>query len=284
MHHLFTAPNCIRCKIVKAFLKEKDQTWDETDFQADKEEFNAFYRANRPSLYRNPEGVEFPMYTDGEAIKQGSGEIIAYLLSKGALGWSVCRSDLLHGWISGLYPSFCPADQEENFITLVEKLAAGGLTVCLRVDGRNPHIAQKLIDKGIVKKLEVNFFGDKAVYDMVNASTNNMFGPAPTDEEIAQTIEMAKKFADSAIRLQIIPLNDNGTFRHLTKEEASSAAKMIADACGDKTLPIKVSQCIGEELASLGLDKKVELLADQDLFKYRSACRDFLFKADIEKA
>ncbi len=283
MHHLFTAPNCLRCKIVKAYLKSKDQTWEETDFQADKDDFNTFYRTNRPSLYRNPEGVEFPMYTDGEAIKQGSGEILGYLISQNALGWSVTRSDLLHGWISGLYPSLCPDGQEDNFIELVENLSAGGLTICLRVDGRKPELAQKLIDKGLVKKLEVNFFGEPAIYDMINAATGGKFNPAPSAADVAATVEMAKKFADAECRLQIIPLNDNGEFRYLTKEEASNAAKFISEAANDKQLPFLITQCVGEELASLGLDKKLDELEGADLFKYRSACRDFLFKTDIKK-
>ena len=51
------------------------------DFKDDKDIFNAYYRANRSSIYRNPEGVEFPIFDDGTVIKQGTGEILAYLLS-----------------------------------------------------------------------------------------------------------------------------------------------------------------------------------------------------------
>ena len=128
---LYTAPDCIRCKIVKAFLNERGIAYDTIDFKAQAEEFNTFYRTNRPKIYRNPEGVEFPLFYNGEVIRQGSGEVIAYMLSGDALKHSgaVTRSDLLHGWISGLYLSCCPKDQEENFLTLVKHLADGGLTV-----------------------------------------------------------------------------------------------------------------------------------------------------------
>ncbi len=283
MHHLYTAEKCLRCKIVKAFLKEKEQSFEETDFQANKEDFNNFYRANRPSIYRNPEGVEFPIYSNGKIIKQGSAEVIAYLLSEEKLGWSVTRSDLLHGMVSGLYPSLCPDGQEDYFIELVEHLAKGGLEVCLRVDGRKPELLQKLIDKNLVSKLEVNFFGSPEIYDMINKTTNGMFNQAPTGEEIAQTVEIAKSFKDSEIRLQIIPLNENGTFRYLTKDEAILAGKFIAESTNDKQLAIVVTQCIGEELVSLGLNEKIEELESSALLKYRSGLRDFLFKADIKK-
>ena len=122
---LYTAPDCIRCKIVKAFLAERGLAYDTIDFKADAQEFNTFYRANRKAIYRNPEGVEFPLFSDGEVIKQGSGEIIAYLLSGRALECCVTRSDMLHGKIAGLYPSQCPAGQEDNFAVLVDRLAVG---------------------------------------------------------------------------------------------------------------------------------------------------------------
>ena len=77
------------------------------DFKADAQTFNTFYRANRKAIYRNPEGVEFPLFDDGTVIKQGSGEVIAYLLSGHALEGAVTRSDLLHGWIfpASTFPS-----------------------------------------------------------------------------------------------------------------------------------------------------------------------------------
>lgn len=128
---LYTAPDCLRCKIVKGFLAERRIAYDTVDFKADAPTFNAFYRANRKAIYRNPEGVEFPLFDDGTVIKQGSGEVIAYLLSGHALEGAVTRSDLLHGWISGLYLSQCPAAEEDHFVELVQQLAKGGLTVCM---------------------------------------------------------------------------------------------------------------------------------------------------------
>lgn len=122
---LYTAPECIRCKIVKAFLAERDIPYATVDFKADAQEFNAFYRANRKAIYRNPEGVEFPLFNDGQVIKQGSGEIIAYLLSGHVLEACITRSDLLHGKIGGIYPSQCPDGQEENLCILVDRLGCG---------------------------------------------------------------------------------------------------------------------------------------------------------------
>ncbi len=281
-HYLYTAPNCIRCKIVKSFLKDQNQTWEETDFKENKDDFNAFYRTNRPSIYRNPEGVEFPIYTDGEVIKQGSGEIIAYLLSKNTLSLSVRQSDLLHGWVSGLYPSLCPKDQEDNFLVLTEALAKGGLSVCLRSDGRNPELVQRLIDKNIVKKLEVNFYGNPEIYAIIDSSLG-IENHTLKAEDVVKTIEIAKKFSNSEINLQLIPIKEEDNYRYITKEEVSNAAKFIAEACADKQLPIKLSVCKDEELVAMKLDKKLAEPEQQDLFKYRSAARKDMFKIDIKK-
>ena len=57
---LYTAPDCLRCKIVKGFLAEHQIAYETVDFKADAQTFNTFYRANRKAIYRNPEGVEFP--------------------------------------------------------------------------------------------------------------------------------------------------------------------------------------------------------------------------------
>ena len=47
---LYTAPDCIRCRIVKAFLQDKGMAYDTVDFKEQKNEFNTFYRAHRPEI------------------------------------------------------------------------------------------------------------------------------------------------------------------------------------------------------------------------------------------
>lgn len=100
---LYTAPDCLRCKIVKGFLAEHQIAYETVDFKADARHSTPSTAPTARPIYRNPEGVEFPLFDDGTVIKQGSGEVIAYLLSGHALEGAVTRSDLLHGWISGLY-------------------------------------------------------------------------------------------------------------------------------------------------------------------------------------
>lgn len=270
---LYTAPDCIRCKIVKAFLHDKGTAYDTVDFKEQKQEFNAFYRANRPSIYRNEEGVEFPIFSDGSVIKQGSGEIIAYLLSGHAMEGCVTRSDLLHGWISGLYPSLCPGGLEDAFAELTDRLAKGGLRVFLQADGRKPGLLKRLLSGVAVAKVHLNVLGPASAY------ASDSGGPLdPAD--LAESVALVRDFGGQ-IRLLCRPLERaNGEWSWTAKDEMAEAAKMLAEATGDKLLPVTVDAL--DESSPQGLHGLTPFDKAQ-LLPYRSACRKFLFKADIAK-
>ena len=229
---LYTAPECIRCKIVKAFLAERDIPYATVDFKADAQEFNAFYRANRKAIYRNPEGVEFPLFNDGQVIKQGSGEIIAYLLSGHVLEACITRSDLLHGKIGGIYPSQCPDGQEENLCILVDRLAAGGLE-------------------------------------------------APDTAALAASIGLVRDIPGGGVRFLAMPLpGADGQWTWPRREDARDAAQMVAEAYGQPTLPYRVEALPPDAAVDL---HGLEPLPEQNLLLYRSAARQFLYKAEIGK-
>ena len=271
---LYTAPDCIRCKIVKAFFAEKGIGYDTIDFKEQKDEFNTFYRTNRPAIYRNPEGVEFPLFSDGSVIKQGSGEIIAHMLSGNVMEACVTRSDLLHGWISGLYPSQCPAGQEDNFVELVRHLAAGGLKVLLQSDGRNPALLERLLAGKNVSKVTLNILGTAAAYE------HSFGGPLP-GADLAKSVSLARGFAGGEVRLLVSPtLRSDGSYSWTTKEEAAEAAQMVADATGDKQLPFTITAVTA--LMPQGLHG-LEAFDPAVFLSYRSACRKFLFKTEIAK-
>lgn len=271
---LYTAPNCIRCKIVKSYLAEKHVPYDTVDFQEKKGEFNAFYRVNRPSIYRNPEGVEFPIYSDGRVVKQGSGEIIAYLLSGHDMEACVTRSDLLHGWISGLYPSCCPEAHEEHFVELVRHLAGGGLKVFLQADGRKPGLLAKLLLAGNIARVSLNIPGPARVYE-------ESFGSPVNLDDLGKSIKLVKDFPKGGVRLLVSPIRRaDGSVSWTTREEAGEAATMVARASGDKQLPFGIA-CVTKDMPQ-GL-QGLEPFDTNLLLSYRSACRDHLFKAEIEK-
>ncbi len=270
---LYTAPDCIRCKIVKAFLAERGLAYETVDFKTDAPVFNAFYRANRKAIYRNPEGVEFPLFDDGAVIKQGSGEIIAYLLSGHDMEACVARSDMLHGKISGLYPSLCPDGQEDNFATLADRLAKGGLHVWVQSDGRKPELLERLLGIGQVSAI-LNCLGPAPVYE-------SLFGSAPSREDLAKSIDLIRRTADGIIRFLACPVpRADGSVSWPTREEAAEAARLVSEAAGDHTLPFTIAAVTADMPQC---PRAPEPAPDALLLKYRSAAREFLFKADIAK-
>ena len=270
---LYKAPNCIRCNIVKAYFADKGISYDAYDMNEQKEIVNTFYRSNRKRLYRNPEGVEFPMFqdTDADEIRQGSGVVLAWLLSGKEMDCCVTRSDLLHGWISGLYVSQCPAAQDDNFFELVRLLAQGGLKVCLQSDGRRPELLERILASGTVEKVILNIPGAPAQYP------HAVGGEAPSVEDLKKSIALVKGFAkEHEIRLWIQPLTaEDGTKYWLSPEQAGEAAKWVAAACGEATLPITI-QVYSDELNGI---KPFE----GNLLSYRSKMRQHLVKTDIVK-
>ena len=271
---LYTAPDCIRCRVVKSFLADKQLAYEAVDFLEHKDTFNAFYRANRPAIYRNPEGVEFPLYSDGTVIKQGSGEVIAYLLSGHEMEGSVTRSDLLHGWISGLYPSLCPKAHEDHFVDLVGRLAAGGLKVYLQPDGRNPDLLRRLLETKAVTRVVLNILGPASLYE-------SAFGGPIDAAALAESVKLVKGFAGGEVRLLISPIKrEDGTYSWLTSAEAGEAAKMLADACQEPQLPLGMAAVTAAMPQGL---QGLEAFAPEQMLPYRSVMRRHMFKADISK-
>lgn len=269
---LYTAPDCLRCKIVKAWLDGKGIAYGTLDYKADADAFNAFYRTNRKAIYRNPEGVEFPLFHRGDVIRQGTGEIIAHLLAGTAMEGCVTRSDLLHGWISGLYPDRCPTAQEDNFVALVAALDKGGLKTCVRTEGCKPALLQRLLQAGSVSRVELAIAGPAPVY-------TTLYGAAPTAEALAQSIALVQAQPDSCIYLDVLPYCENGTWRWLTPEEVAEGAAMVASACGNPQLPCFLRVATGPTVqGEHTLDS-----SSVNLLKYRQAVRRHLYKVEIAK-
>ena len=270
---LYKAPNCLRCNIVKSYLEANVIPYEKFDLADDKDIVNKFYRDNRARLYRNPEGVEFPMFheTEGDVILQGTGVVLAWLLAGNALDSCVTRSDLLHGWISGLYVSQCPDGQEDKFLELIRLLSRGGLQVCLQSDGRKADLLEKILSEGLVSRVILNVPGPAGLYPQaVGGSVGPDFAA-----ELKKSVELVKAHPDHVIRIWLTPLKEaDGSLRWPTPAEAGEAAKMVADACGDMMLPIGIQACAEVPAGMEALD---------NLLPYRSKVRNALPKAEILK-
>lgn len=271
---LYKAPNCIRCRITHEFMDAKGIAYASYDLEANKDIVNGFYRANRKFLHRNETGVEFPMFhdDDGNVVLQGTGVVIAYLLSGKALGdaGAVSESKMLHGWISGLNVSKVPAGEEEHFVELITALSKGGLQVVLDSDGRNPDLLERLINTGCLTRVRLNIPGPAALYPAA------VGGEAPSAADLGKSIALVRAFKDNVIRLYLEPIKQSdGSLAWLSPADAALAGKMVAAACGDMMLPFGIQ-------ASTEPVKGLEPLTN--LLPYRSKVRSALPKTDIIKS
>lgn len=274
---LYKAPHCLRCDIVRQFLEDRGLACETFQLDTDKDAVNAFYRTHRARLYRNAEGAEFPMFhdTDHDEIRQGTGQVLAWLLAGKNLDRAVTRSDLLHGWISGLHVSRVPEGEEDHFLELIRLLARGGLSVCLQSDGRRADLLERILKENLVSRMVVSVPGPAARYPDIAG------GPAPSPEELAGTIALARGCADHLLRLRLEPYRDaRGEFRWLSPAEAGEAAKMVAEAVGEMTMPFAIQI---RPLADGELPEGTEPLTEDQLLPYRSKVRAHLPKTEILK-
>jgi len=246
-------------------------TYQEFDFKLDgKDEFNAFYRKNRSDIYRGKEGVEFPIFFNGEKIVQGVGVIIAFLKAEELLNRFVTRSELSHGWVNGLNLN-AKSSLGDEFIEVVQHLKIHGLKTQIKTDGRNVHILKKLCEKQLVDRLIFNLRGPAGLYEALT-------GIPLSEEELFQSLLLLEQCPEYKIILSIVPVRrSNNKIEYISPEEAGEAAAFIEEATNRKTHPFYIKASMPSA------EMEVEALPSSFLFKYRTACRRYMVKTEIEK-
>jgi len=267
---LFSATGCMRCKIVKSYMVKNNIGYQEFDFKSDgKDEFNAFYRKNRPNIHRGEEGIEFPILYNGKKVIQGVGVIIAFLKAEDLLDQFVTRSVLGHGWVSGLNAGAADASSSADFMSVVEYLKTHGLKTQIETDGRNAEILSRLIEKSLVDRLIFNLRGPAELYETIT-------GTALDKDELKISLSLLEKCSEYQIILPLQPFLRAGKQKDLiTPEEAAMAAAFVEQATNRKTHPFFIKECIPS--------KEEETLPVPNLFKYRTACRRYMVKTEILK-
>ena len=147
---IYSVSGCIRCKITKRFMSEQGIAFDDVDINSEgKDAFAKFYRANRSHIFRDKDGVEFPVYTDGNIVRQGASVIIGHLIAGDGLEGFISRS-VLHGeWIDGFNISGGNPDRADNLISILAYLKKNRLKIQLFTDGRNADVLEKIVAQGL---------------------------------------------------------------------------------------------------------------------------------------
>lgn len=273
MDQIFSATGCMRCNIVKAYMKMNQMAYEEQDIHADgKEVFKVFYRENRPHIFRGEEGVEFPILYAGKKIYQGVGVILAHLMAGNRLEGFVTRSDLSHGRISGLNVSAGPAREGPAFLSLLRFLKEQGLMIQLEADGRNSMLLETILKGNLIHDLVFYLRGPADLYEPLT-------GTALTTEELSHGLSLLNLCSEYKIILPVsyLPQKD-GSADWLSPQEAARAAALVETATGSKKHPFFITA------TALSGEMNIAQMQPSELFKYRTLCRRYMVLCDIIKS
>jgi len=274
---IYTATGCARCKITKRYMKSQGIFYDEFDIKAEgKDAFAKFYRENRNRIYRDKDGVEFPVFTDGDAIRQGVGVIIGYLTAGDKLKGYIGRSKLHGEWIDGFNVSGGNPALTDELIAVLAHLRQSGMKIQLTGNGKNASVMEKLLANKIGDRFIMTVKGPADCYAQ-------MLGEDVISDEISRSIYLATKFPDYKFITEIAPvIRKDGSATFLTPEEIGEAAKMIEAATGSKKNPYFLCACPLETFNNVRFNT-LEPLPDTAMFKYRTAARRFQVMTEFEK-
>lgn len=273
-HVIYTATGCARCKILKSYLDEQSIPYTDFDFKGEgKDTFNKFYRENRADIYRDADGVEFPVYTGEDVIRQGVSIILGYLIAGDALNDFIGRNSLHGEWLDGISVSTGNPASLPELLKVIELLKKSGLNIEVTTDGRNAAVLSRLVEAGLAGRIIMEVKGPASIY-------GKLTGKPIEEEELKQSAALTAKAAEYQFVTPITPFRRaDGSASYQKPDEIGAAAKLIEDATGSKKQPYK--------LVRGAFDKKqftdLESLADADLFKYRTAARRYMVMTEIEK-
>ncbi len=279
-NRIYSATGCVRCKIAKKFMDEQGIEYEDLNIKGDgMEAFRKFYGANRSSIHRGEEGIEFPILTDGTVIRQGVGVVIAYLLAETKLDGFIRRSELLHGWIDGLHVSEGDPAQAYDFISVLSFLKENGLKLHVDTNGKNASVLEQLSEKGLGDRVVMDAKGPAKLYPA-------LLDKAIDSGEIEKSISLVAKFPEYEFYTTVAPLirqlEDKPEISYLTPEEIGETARWIEEATGSKKHPYLLRRFDPQTCADERL-QGIEPLSPSDLFKYRTAARRYMVLTEIEK-
>jgi glutaredoxin/pyruvate-formate lyase-activating enzyme len=277
---IYTTAGCSRCKIAKKFMDERGIPYQDLDIKADgKEAFGQFYRNNRGAVFRDKEGIEFPVFTDGTTIRQGVGVVIAFLHAGSRLNGFVGRSELSHGWMDGIHLSEGDPALTEALVAVLSFIKKNGLNLQLDTDGRNACVLERLLEHGLGDRILMNVKGPLHLY-------SRMVGKEVDSVEIKKTIALTTRFPEYKFQTTIAPVvREEGNpprISYLTPEEVGEIARLIHEVTGSYKQPYLLRLFAPEASTDQRL-KSLERLPDNAVFSYRSAARREQVLTDVEK-
>ncbi|MBP3731469.1 MAG: hypothetical protein J6I40_08385 [Mailhella sp.] len=151
---VFSSTGCIRCKIVKSYLKDHDFPFTEHDVKTEegKNAFREFYRTHRSSVRRDEQGIFFPVVEDGDAIVQDAGPSLGWFIGGAELSQIFLPNNLGHGW-TGVNVIPYRTETEIHFVEICRLMKKGGLNIEAVTEGANPKLLDVLLEQKLIDRL-----------------------------------------------------------------------------------------------------------------------------------
>ena len=275
---LYTATGCIRCRLIRQLLKERGLTYQEYDALAEgKEAFRSFYQTNRQKIYRGTEGVEFPLYCDGDVIRQGLPAVVAHLMAGTSLSGFFSPGRRHGQWIDGVDVSGGDPVNGKEFLEILTYLKNQGFKIQLDTNGVNADLLATVIEQNLADYIIVEV---KGALDLYSLRLPQPVEPA----EIEKTIRAVSKFSQYHFVTTIAPIvrqpGDPPGISYLTPEEVAQAAKLVQTATGDNRQPYRL-RFIDPKNSNDERLRTYEALTPGERFKYRTQARKHQFKTEI---
>ena len=277
---LYTAAGCVRCRMVRQFLKERGLTYRDHDALGEgKEAFRSFYQVNRQKIYRGADGVEFPLFCDGDVIRQGLPGVIAHLIAGSSLTGFFTHNRKHGQWIDGIHVSGGEPTYGEEFQEVLIYLNKQGFKIQIDTNGLNADLLASVIEHKLADCVIMEVKGSLDLYGL-------LLQPPVDPAEIEKSIILVSNFSDYRFFTTIAPIvrqpGDPPEISYITPEEVAQAAKLIKTATGDHRQPYGL-RFLDPKNADDERLRTCEVLSSSALFQYRTLARKHQFKTEILK-
>lgn len=275
---IYSAPGCLRCKIVKQFLDETGRSYQDVDaLGAGRQTFGNFYRNHRNRIHRGPDGVEFPIFSEGETVRQGLPAVLAHLIAGPALQ-GFFKPGLLHGrWVDGIHISGGDPARGERLLEVLALLKRQQLKLQIETNGVNASLLEQVLDRELADRVIMEVIGPLELYD-------SLLQPPVDPQEIKRSIARVCQCDDYYFYTSIAPLvrknDDIEPFSYISPAQIAEAALLVKEAAGDSRQPYKL-KAFDPRTADDPRLQKCEPLAKNDLFRYRTMARKHQFKTEL---
>lgn len=276
--NLYSATGCVRCATIRQLLSDRGLQYREHDALGEgRQNFREFYQSNRKKIFRGPEGIEFPIFFDGNVILQGLPMVAAHLIAGPTLKGFFSHG-VRHGqWVDGIHISDGDPACGDDFLQVLTYLKERGFKIQVDTNGLNAELLEAVFERHLADYAVMEVKGPVDLYPLI---LQRSVDPA----EIERSIAVVSKFDGYRFFTTIAPVERQkgapGQFSYITPDGVAETANLIKTATGDSRQPYRLIVFDPESSKDEGL-RKFEELDQTKLLKYRTLARRYQFKTEM---